>query len=753
MVLQREKNQKNDEIFLRFDIYKEDSQPQWIEVVFTVLICLICPILSYSRRTNQSIEDSTFFSSNQGISGLNIFIELIGGLTLLSKTEIGRSNSSIVQRSMLKDSFLIGITLFFSFLLFSMMWVEDEVFITPYLSTLALIPLIASILMKIEWSVAIINWILTLLSLLVVSVSFGSVFTFQLFITYTPTSFLLLYWNNLNMWKLFNLQKELNECQITCKEEQEAELRTMLGNVAHDFKTPQTSFVGGIELIAQVFQELDSMMANDSFTLIDILAHTESIREYTENLRDVNNFMTMTVNRCVDYTKASRGVQLIPTMKTIDLFAVISEPVKIMRSMQSEVNIKIDVTLVEDICPTIITDGEWLKENVLCLLSNAVKHTPVGTVKLILEKTGMSSNWVCKFKKPVFINPVPTIDEKTGNNSNDKLDDLIERISDTSMNSLTIKPEMLKFSVMDTGDGLSDEEKATIFEYHRQTNRPVGGTGLGLFSLAKRVEALKGRYGVEDRDDGLKGCVFWFEIPYEADSLSPLSSKSRSASLDLLDIPRSTSCPSSLGVRSPRNRFRRDPSRKLSKASRASGITPEFSLRVLVVDDSSPIVKMVAQLLTRQGHHVMVAINGADALEKLYPGKDPTRTYPYFDVVLMDLQMPVMDGLEATRRLRAAEKDMKLISVKHTASFDSSHDWETGFDYLGLHRDNSNQSNISRNSIGSNNSKRQIIIGVSANTDHTTMNEALGAGMDDFMPKPFSQEHFKQSLIKLQLLN
>jgi CheY-like chemotaxis protein len=155
--------------------------------------------------------------------------------------------------------------------------------------------------------------------------------------------------------------------------------------------------------------------------------------------------------------------------------------------------------------------------------------------------------------------------------------------------------------------------------------------------------------------------------------------------------------------------------------------TPTFHLpprdegpfQVLVVDDAPLIVKMTTMLLQRKGHTVQHAVNGAEALEKLNVRAESSRrtsldddaggdAAPLFDVVLMDLQMPVLDGIEAIRRLRASEESRFACSP------------------AGTKRD----------------SGRQFVIALSANSDEETRQEALKAGADAFVPKPFTYESF-----------
>lgn len=120
-------------------------------------------------------------------------------------------------------------------------------------------------------------------------------------------------------------------------------------------------------------------------------------------------------------------------------------------------------------------------------------------------------------------------------------------------------------------------------------------------------------------------------------------------------------------------------------------------------------------MLKRQGYQIWTAENGEIALNRI---KEKWKnTGKGFDIVLMDLQMPVMDGLEATRRLRQMEKE--------------GCDWMKPGD------------NILKGFTPNNVMLcRQIIIGLSANSDHETVIEAFNAGVDDFIGKPFSLTTF-----------
>ena len=242
-----------------------------------------------------------------------------------------------------------------------------------------------------------------------------------------------------------------------------------------------------------------------------------------------------------------------------------------------------------------------------------------------------------------------------------------------------------------------------------------------MFSLAKRVEAVQGRYGVQSRNDGTQGSLFWFEIPYRPDDsfanvliLSPAPMPS-TFSLNLADVT------------SP------------LQTSSMVPVNPIPHWHILVVDDSPAIIKMVSMSLKRQGHQVEIAENGEIAVKKVLEKKKKKKQQQEqalsdeeedkgFDLILMDLQMPIMDGLEATRRLRAMEKEeeeKEPVEVAVTVA-------------------------VTVAAVGKL-EKRRIhhpIIGMSANSDNETVHEALASGMDDFIAKPFSIEAFNRIALK-----
>jgi len=219
----------------------------------------------------------------------------------------------------------------------------------------------------------------------------------------------------------------------------------------------------------------------------------------------------------------------------------------------------------------------------------------------------------------------------------------------------------LRFEVQDTGVGIPPEKQAGIFDAFTQADssvtRQYGGTGLGLAICKRLVELMGGQIGVYSQPG--QGSCFWFEVPL------PVVQE---------NAPEETTA---------------QPSGSALNSHELDGV------RVLLVEDNPVNQKVAIRMLQKLGCVVELAENGQQALEKLERAS--------YDIVLMDMQMPVMDGLTATRLLRQREQ-------------------QTGH--------------------------HQVVIALTANAMQTDRELCLEAGMDDYLSKPLTLDALQVMLLR-----
>lgn len=214
----------------------------------------------------------------------------------------------------------------------------------------------------------------------------------------------------------------------------------------------------------------------------------------------------------------------------------------------------------------------------------------------------------------------------------------------------------IEFCVKDTGIGMSPKELKHLFTPFTQadssTTRRFGGTGLGLAISRNLVEMMKGKIHVDSQKD--HGTQFTFSLSLPV--------------MDVSEIPNS--------------------------AATAPPNLKEFHGKILVVDDLAIGQTVARMVLEKLGFEVDIACDGVEAVTKAYAA-------PY-RMVLMDCQMPVMDGYEATRQIRQRAREQQLEHLP--------------------------------------------IIALTANAQPSDVQACLDSGMDGYLPKPFRKEALVRTL-------
>ena len=283
------------------------------------------------------------------------------------------------------------------------------------------------------------------------------------------------------------------------------------------------------------------------------------------------------------------------------------------------------VSSVEDLPKDILDlriagDSSRIAQVVRNLLSNALKFTPQNGTVLVQADFQENIDARCHQE---------TIKLKDGQEA------LVERRG------------TLRLRVTDTGAGMSEDELAKVFGEGVQFNvnelQAGKGSGLGLFITKGIVQQHRGELLAESGGKG-KGCVFTaafpaYQVPTENDSISSQET----------------------GQLESRNSFTASGDSQLVSP-------PSETLKLLIVDDVLSNRKLTSRLLTNKGHECDVAENGAVAVEMVRDSMinggnhDEPQRRPY-DCVLMDFEMPVMNGPTATAEIRALGSDVFIVGI------------------------------------------------------------------------------------------
>lgn len=298
-------------------------------------------------------------------------------------------------------------------------------------------------------------------------------------------------------------------------------------------------------------------------------------KEYTDTISRSAQSLLSLINDILDHSKIEAGkVEIVK--KNFDLHFLMRDILDSFRYMSHEKNLELHLEINKNIETHFIADANRIKQIVMNLVGNAIKFTTNGKITLKLE------------------------------------------LQKDYADSATIK-----FSVTDTGPGMSDIELERLFQRFFQTKTGIqfGGTGLGLNICKQLVDLMKGEIGVESQLGN--GSTFWFILPLD---------KGEKNSLSVQDHPHLT----------------------------IGSFENQFKGKVLVAEDNLINQKVVHQYLTKIGCEVDLVNNGQEAVEAF-----KTRSY---DLILMDCNMPVMDGFTASRKITEMQsQDLNLPQTKIVA--------------------------------------------------------------------------------------
>jgi signal transduction histidine kinase/ActR/RegA family two-component response regulator len=362
------------------------------------------------------------------------------------------------------------------------------------------------------------------------------------------------------------------------------------------------------EFLANMSHEIRTPM-NGVIGMAELLSTTgldAQQRELTDTIRSSGQILLAIINDILDLSKIESG-RLELDHAPFDLRAAIDRAVRVVSPAALAKHLPIRVSAAPETPEIVVGDGLRLGQVLVNLLSNAVKFTQAGGVTL---EVGLAA--------------APS---ETG----------------------TVR---VRIDVRDTGIGIERDRLDRLFvpfvQADASVSRRFGGTGLGLAISKRLVELMDGRLWAASTPG--EGSTFSVEVRWPLASPTDLAVP---ALMPGLETPRPVDSRLSQDEPSPLAPTTPDARLTSPRGIRAADAAPLRPLRILVAEDNVVNQRVAARMLKRLGYECEVASDGERAVAAI-----DASTY---DVVFMDVQMPELDGLEATRRIKRTRRPAPWI--------------------------------------------------------------------------------------------
>lgn len=393
--------------------------------------------------------------------------------------------------------------------------------------------------------------------------------------------------------ELLGINKELSDARKSAEQASEAKSR-FLANMSHEIRTPLNGILGFLELL-------------------ELTPLNEEQKRYLQEVNSASEILLFLINDILDFSKIEAGQMTLESIP-FNLADVIANAAALVKPKAAKKGVRLEIQIDPALPTDVKGDPTRLHQVLNNLLSNGVKFTEQGFVRLAVASTG----------------------------------------NDGDMHEI-------EFEVQDSGIGIKEEEIKRLFSPFVQADTSItrkhGGTGLGLVISKELVRIMGG--SIQAASGNMGGAIFRFRIPFrveEGDQKSCIIKPWQEG---------------------------------------AYSLSPEYRpIRVLLAEDNDTNVHLMELMLKRAGLACDSVNNGIQAVEAC-------RLIDY-DLILMDCQMPEMDGYQATRNIRTLN----------------------------------------------NKSSGAVIIALTANAMASDRDECLAAGMNDYLAKPISGSVFYPMLTR-----
>jgi len=335
--------------------------------------------------------------------------------------------------------------------------------------------------------------------------------------------------------------------------------------------------------------------------LLKATPQTAEQAEYAVVIEESSLALLTVIEDILDLSRAESG-KMVVSARAFSFSKMLSRVKALFQHHCDQKGLKFDIKMDQQVPSRIIGDETKIRQILVNLLGNAIKFTDCGQV---MVKVSVSER-------------------------RDAQAVLIE--------------------VIDTGIGVEATQHAEIFERFVQVDqseaRRFEGAGLGLSICKSLVRLLNGELGMDSALGA--GSRFWFWFPLVCDREAQEGSESSGAFEE--------ECNANAHDRACLNATQSEPGKSEVRQAPLTDIpTAERKLRILVAEDNIVNQKVISAILGKAGYSVLIAPNGQEAIALLQRAQ--------VDLVLMDLQMPVLDGWHATEQIRASRKSYSAVPI------------------------------------------------------------------------------------------